>query len=44
MGNQEGMDRVKDMLNYGEPLGERPVIYVISDRQPPVTNDPNSQW
>lgn len=35
------MDRVKSMLNYGERVGEGPVIYVKSDRQPSVTNDPN---
>ena len=41
MGNWERMDRVKSMLNYGEPVGEGPVIYVKSDRQPSMTNDPN---
>lgn len=43
MGNSERMDRVKSMLNYGEPVGEGPSIYVKSDwpPMPPLTNDPN---
>lgn len=40
-GNREGMDREKNMLNYGDPLGEGPIIYEISNRQPPITNDPS---
>lgn len=35
MSNQGGVDGLKSRLDDGEPLGEGPVIHVISHRQNP---------